>query len=110
MEHLQAKVESLQALNAYLKEQVDAKEKAVQDMESRVRSQEEHVRQAFAEVDAQNKKLKKREQLISQALKRLEVPFSVMMLIWCRRLIRSKRTRRSGLSMMTASFRLIVVG
>ena len=78
MEHLQAKVESLQALNAYLKEQVDAKEKAVQDMESRVRSQEEHVRQAFAEVDAQNKKLKKREQLISQALKRLEVPIIYM--------------------------------
>jgi hypothetical protein len=69
-------VESLQALNTYLKEQVDAKERAVQDMEQRVRSQEEHVRQAFAEVEVQNKKLKKREQLISQALKRLEVGLS----------------------------------
>lgn len=76
--HLQAKVESLAALNAYLKEQVDVKERAVQEAEERLRRQEEDVRSAFAEVDAQNRKLKKREQLISQALKRLEVPFPML--------------------------------
>lgn len=73
MEHLQAKVESLQALNGYLKEQVEVKERAVLEMEERVKDKEEQMRHAFAEVDMQNKKLKKREQLINQALKRLEV-------------------------------------
>lgn len=44
----------------------------MRDLEERIRRQEEEVKRAFAEVDAKTAKLKKREALINQALKRLE--------------------------------------
>jgi hypothetical protein len=42
-------------------------------MEDRLRRQEDEVKRAFSDVDAKSAKLKKREALINQALKRLEV-------------------------------------
>jgi hypothetical protein len=42
-------------------------------MEDRLRRQEDEVKRAFADVDTKSAKLKKREALINQALKRLEV-------------------------------------
>ncbi len=70
--HLQAKVESLNALNAFLREQTEQKEKHIRDLEDRLRRQADEMRTTMAEVEQQSRKLKKREQLISQALKRLE--------------------------------------
>lgn len=44
----------------------------MRDLEERIRRQEEEVKRAFSEVDGKTAKLKKREALINQALKRLE--------------------------------------
>ena len=73
-EHLQAKVDQLNALNHYLKEQADLKERQVRDLEERLRRQEEDMKRVFSEVEVKSAKLKKREAFINQALKRLEVP------------------------------------
>ena len=72
LEHLQAKVESLSAMNSFLKDQTETRERTIRSLEDRLRHQQEEMRRAREEVDAQSKKLKKREILISQALKRLE--------------------------------------
>lgn len=72
VEHLQAKVESLGVLNGYLKEQVEAKEKALRDAEERLRRQDDEIRQAYADCATQHQKIKKREMVISRVLKRLE--------------------------------------
>lgn len=69
---LQAKIESLSAMNNFLREQVDQKDRHLRDLEERVRRQSEEMRGAMAEVEEKNRKLKKRETLIGQALKRLE--------------------------------------
>ena len=57
------------------------RDKQLHDMQDRVKQQEDNVRQAFLEVDQRSKKLKKREVLINQALKRLEV--RVFVCVWC---------------------------
>jgi chromosome segregation ATPase len=67
-----AKIDNMTALNAFLKEQAEAKERQVRDLEERLRRQEDDVKRAYAELDAKTAKLKKRETLINQALKRLE--------------------------------------
>lgn len=67
-----AKIENMSALNAFLKEQAEVKERQVRDLEDRLRRQEEDVKRAYSELDAKTAKLKKRELLINQALKRLE--------------------------------------
>lgn len=72
LEHLQAKVESLSAMNSFLKDQTETRERTIRSLEDRLRHQQEEMRRAREEVDAQSKKLKKREILIAQALKRLE--------------------------------------
>ena len=72
LEHLQAKVESLTAMNSFLKDQTETRERTIRSLEDRLRHQQEEMRRAREEVDAQSRKLKKREILISQALKRLE--------------------------------------
>ncbi len=72
LEHLQAKVDSLAAMNSFLKEQTETRERTIRALEDRLRHQQEEMRHAREEVDAQARKLKKRELLISQALKRLE--------------------------------------
>lgn len=72
LQHLQAKIDSLTALNTYLREQADQKDRHIRELEDRLRSQSEEMRSTIAEVENQSRKLKKREQLISQALKRLE--------------------------------------
>ena len=69
---MQAKIDQLNGLNQFLKEQADLKERQVKDLEERIRRQEDEVKRAFSEVDAKTAKLKKREALINQALKRLE--------------------------------------
>ena len=74
---MQAKVESLTALNQYLKEQLEVKDRALADTEDKMRAKEDDMRRAYADLEAKNGKLKKREQLINQALKRLEVPRGV---------------------------------
>jgi len=70
--HMQAKIESLTALNTYLREQAEQKDRQVRDLEERMRRQAEEMRGTLGEVEEKTRKLKKREQLISQALKRLE--------------------------------------
>lgn len=70
--HLQAKIESLTALNTFLREQTEQKDKSIREYEERLRRQADEMRTTMTEVDAQSRKLKKREQLISQALRRLE--------------------------------------
>ena len=70
-------------MNTYLKEQVELRDKQLHDMQDRVKQQEDNVRQAFLEVDQQSKKLKKREVLINQALKRLEVHSVCVCLFVC---------------------------
>lgn len=72
LEHLQAKVDSLTAMNSFLKDQTETRERTIRALEDRLRHQQEEMRHAREEVDAQARKLKKRELLISQALKRLE--------------------------------------
>ena len=72
LEHLQAKVESLTAMNSFLKDQTETRERTIRSLEDRLRHQQEEMRRAREEVEAQSRKLKKREILISQALKRLE--------------------------------------
>jgi chromosome segregation ATPase len=72
LEHLQAKVESLSAMNSFLKDQTETRERTIRSLEDRLRHQQEEMRRSREEVDAQSRKLKKREILISQALKRLE--------------------------------------
>jgi chromosome segregation ATPase len=72
LEHLQAKVESLAAMNSFLKDQTETRERTIRALEDRLRHQQEEMRRSREEVDAQTKKLKKREILIAQALKRLE--------------------------------------
>lgn len=72
LEHLQAKVESLSAMNSFLKDQTETRERTIRSLEDRLRHQQEEMRRAREEVDAQSRKLKKREVLIAQALKRLE--------------------------------------
>lgn len=72
LEHLQAKVESLSAMNSFLKDQTETREKTIRSLEDRLRHQQEEMRRSREEVDAQSRKLKKREILIAQALKRLE--------------------------------------
>jgi TolA-binding protein len=72
LEHLQSKVDSLVALNNFLKEQVDQKEKMIRELEDRLRRQADEMRNAQSEVEQQSRRLKKRELLISQALKKLE--------------------------------------
>lgn len=72
LEHLQAKVESLSAMNSFLKDQTETRERTIRSLEDRLRHQQEEMRRSREEVDAQTRKLKKREILISQALKRLE--------------------------------------
>lgn len=72
LEHLQAKVESLSAMNSFLKDQTETRERTIRSLEDRLRHQQEEMRHAREEVDGQTRKLKKRELLISQALKRLE--------------------------------------
>lgn len=71
-EHLQSKVDSLTALNGFLKEQVEQKERLIKELESRLRSQSDEMRQAQNDLEQQNRRLKKREHLISNALRRLE--------------------------------------
>lgn len=70
--HLQAKIESLGALNTFLRDQADQKDRHLRDMEERLRLKDAEMVQTREEVDQQSKRLKKREQLIAQALKRLE--------------------------------------
>lgn len=72
LEHLQSKVDSLVALNTFLKEQVEQKERMIRDLEDRLRRQADDMRGAQSEVEQQSRRLKKRELLISQALKKLE--------------------------------------
>lgn len=72
LEHLQAKVESLSAMNSFLKDQTETRERTIRSLEDRLRHQQEEMRRSREEVEIQSKKLKKREILISQALKRLE--------------------------------------
>lgn len=59
-------------MNNFLKEQVEAKERLIRDLEERLRRQSDEMRTAQVEVEQQSRRLKKREQLISQALRRLE--------------------------------------
>lgn len=70
---LQTRVDSQNKVIAYIKEQLTDKERTIRQMEDKLAAQEQEMRTAMAEVDTQNRKLKKREGLISQALKRLEV-------------------------------------
>lgn len=72
LEHLQAKVESLSAMNSFLKDQTETREKTIRSLEDRLRHQQEEMRRSREEVENQSRKLKKREILIGQALKRLE--------------------------------------
>ena len=72
LEILQAKVESISAINSFFKEQIETRERTIRSLEERLRHQQEEMRRSREEVDAQSKKLKKREILIGQALKRLE--------------------------------------
>lgn len=71
-DHLQSKVDSLSTLNNFLKEQSESKERQIIDLQERLRKQGEEMRHAYTEIENQTRKLKKRELLISQALKRLE--------------------------------------
>lgn len=79
LEHMQSKVENLTTMNTLLKEQLEAKERHGRELEDRLRRQSEEMKQARLELDNQHKKLKKREQLISSALKRLEAINSMQM-------------------------------
>lgn len=72
LEHLQAKIDSLTSINGILREQVEGKECALQEAEEKLRRQEEAIRRAYADCDAQHQKIKKREMVISRVLKRLE--------------------------------------
>ena len=72
LEHLQAKVESLSAMNSFLKDQTETRERTIRSLEDRLRHQQEEMRRSREEVEGQTRKLKKREVLIAQALKRLE--------------------------------------
>lgn len=69
---LQAKIESLTAMNNFLREQVDQKDRHLRDLEERLRRQSDEMRATMSEMEEKNRKLKKREALIAQALKRLE--------------------------------------
>ncbi len=72
VEHLAGKIESLTSLNAFLREQVEAKDRALRESEDKVRRQQDDIRRAYADCDAQHSKMKKRELIISRVLKRLE--------------------------------------
>lgn len=71
-EHLQAKVDSLTAMNSFLKGQVETKESGIRELEEKLRQQEGAIRQAYADCEYQHQKIKKREMVISRVLKRLE--------------------------------------
>ena len=59
LEHLQAKVESLTAMNSFLKDQTETRERTIRSLEDRLRHQQEEMRRP-EEVDAQSQKLKRR--------------------------------------------------
>lgn len=69
---LQQKVESLTSMNAILKGQVDAKERVLCEVEERMRRQDDAIRRAYSDCEAQQVRIKKREAIISRVLKRLE--------------------------------------
>lgn len=72
LEHLQAKVDSLTSLNAFLKEQVEAKERSLRESEEKLRRQDDEIRRAYSDCEHQHQKIKKREMVIGRVLKRLE--------------------------------------
>jgi len=59
-------------LNSFLREQVDRKEQSVRESEEKLRRQDEAIRKAYHDLEHQHQKIKKRETIISRALKRLE--------------------------------------
>lgn len=72
LEHVQLKLEQANSLNSILKAQIETKEKALQESEDKLRRQDEAIRRAYADCDAQHQKIKKREMVINRVLKRLE--------------------------------------
>ena len=72
IQHLQTRCEGLNNINSMLKQELEAKDRALQEAEDRLRRQEESIKRAYTDCDVQHQKIKKREMVISRVLKRLE--------------------------------------
>ena len=75
---LQGKLDQLTKINNILNDRLAEKERSIRQLEDRLSTQEQDMKSAMNEVEAQRAKLKKREGLISQALKRLEVSICII--------------------------------
>lgn len=72
LSHLEGRIESLQSTNQLLRTQLEERDLQCKESEERLKRQDGAIRKAYSDCEQQSARIKKREQVISRVLKRLE--------------------------------------